>query len=68
MKFTTLLPVNFSDGKHVPKELIQAILHQWTDHSGATPSMAHTLDTWTNPETGKRYRDENLRSLRVATS
>jgi hypothetical protein len=61
MKFTTLLPMRFNDGREVPAEQISRILDELALQFGGCSDEGITKGQWLDPKDRTLYRDESRR-------
>jgi hypothetical protein len=61
MKFTTLLPMRFNDGREVPAEQISRILDELALQFGGCSDEGITKGQWLDPKDSTLYRDESRR-------
>ena len=61
VKFTTLIPTRFNDGRPVDPVEIESILMELTDTFGRCTVEGTCVGHWNDPRTGKRFQDETLR-------
>jgi transcriptional regulator with GAF, ATPase, and Fis domain len=61
MKFTTLLPMRFNDGRDVPAEQISQILDELALQFGGCSDEGITKGQWLDPKDRTLYRDESRR-------
>ncbi len=57
VKFTTLLPLRFNDGREVPAEQIDRILDDFTFQFGGCSDEGITKGQWLDPKDQTLYRD-----------
>jgi hypothetical protein len=58
MKFTTLIPTRFNDGKPVPKRQQRAIIDRLVRRFGGCTEEGLAKGQWIDPAKGVLYRDE----------
>jgi hypothetical protein len=61
MKFTTLIPLRFNDGKEVPPEQMARIIDELALRFGGCSDEGITKGQWLDPKDSKLYRDESRR-------
>jgi hypothetical protein len=61
MKFTTLIPLRFNDGREIPPEQIGRILDDLVFHFGGCSDEGVTKGQWLDPKDQTLYRDESRR-------
>ena len=61
MKFTTLIPMRFNDGREVPQEQIKRIIDELTLKFGGCSDEGVTKGQWLDPKNAQLYRDESRR-------
>jgi len=61
MKFTTLLPLYFNDGREVPEEKNKEFLDSFAFQFGGCSDEGITLGQWIDPKDLQLYRDESRR-------
>lgn len=61
MKFTTLIPLRFNDGREVPPEQTSKILDDLTLQFGGCSDEGITKGQWLDPKEQALYRDESCR-------
>src|SRR5947209_2671887 len=61
MKFTTLIPLRFNDGREVPVEQIRRILEELVVQFRGCSDEGITKGQWIDPEKSQLYRDESRR-------
>ncbi|HEY2415750.1 MAG TPA: hypothetical protein VGI40_26155 [Pirellulaceae bacterium] len=61
MKFTTLIPTRFNDGKRVPTRQMRAFLQGFARQFGGCSNEGLTLGQWIDPKDSIHYRDESQR-------
>lgn len=61
MKFTTLIPLRFNDGKEVPEEQISRIIDELVFEFGGCSDEGVTKGQWIDPADSQVYRDEGRR-------
>jgi hypothetical protein len=61
MKFTTLIPMRFNDGRDVPPEQMSRILDGLVLQFGACSDEGVTKGQWLDPKDQTLYRDESRR-------
>ena len=61
MKFTTLLPLRFNDGREVPAEQMNRILDDLVLQFGGCSDEGLTKGQWLDPRDRTLYRDESRR-------
>ncbi len=61
MKFTTLLPMRFNDGREVPAEQVSRILDELALQFGGCSDEGITKGQWLDPKDRTLYRDESRR-------
>jgi hypothetical protein len=61
MKFTTLIPVKFNDGKKVPQKQLRSIFDGLVKQFGGCSNEGITKGQWIDPKDAMLYRDESLR-------
>jgi hypothetical protein len=61
MKFTTLIPVRFNDGREVPEDQLEEIVDGLAAQFGGCSVEGITKGQWIDPASRAHYRDESLR-------
>ena len=61
MKFTTLIPLRFNDGKKVPPEKISRIIDELAAQFNGCSDEGITKGQWLDPKDSRLYRDESRR-------
>jgi hypothetical protein len=61
MKFTTLVPVKFNDGREVPPEQIERIIDDLAEQFNGCSDEGLTKGQWLDPKGARFYRDESRR-------
>lgn len=61
MKFTTLIPTRYNDGRPVPPTQLERLLDQLASQFGGCSEEGVTKGQWIDPADAARYRDESLR-------
>jgi hypothetical protein len=61
MKFTTLIPVRFNDGRKVPLRRMKQLLDQLAIEFGGCSDEGLTKGQWIDPKDSIHYRDESRR-------
>jgi hypothetical protein len=61
MKFTTLIPLRFNDGREVPLEQISRIIDQLAAQFNGCSDEGITKGQWLDPKNSRVYRDESRR-------
>jgi hypothetical protein len=61
MKFTTLIPTRFNDGKRVPARTLRRFMEDLTKEFGGCSEEGLTKGQWIDPADATRYRDETIR-------
>jgi hypothetical protein len=61
MKFTTLIPLRFSDGSEIPPEQIGRMLDDLVFQFGGCSDEGVTKGQWLDPNDRTLYRDESRR-------
>jgi hypothetical protein len=61
MKFTTLIPVRFNDGRKAPLRQMQQFLDQFAIEFGGCSDEGVTKGLWIDPKDAAHYRDESRR-------
>ncbi len=61
MKFTTLIPTRFNDGREVPQEQMNRIIDELTLKFNGCSDEGITRGQWLDPKEAKVYRDESWR-------
>jgi hypothetical protein len=61
MKFTTLIPMRFNDGREVPLEQINRIIDELAARFDGCSDEGITKGQWLDPKDSRLYRDESRR-------
>jgi hypothetical protein len=61
MKFTTLIPIRFNDGKKVPARQLARLVDELAIRFGGCSNEGVTKGQWIDPADSVRYHDETLR-------
>ncbi len=61
MKFTTLMPVRFNDGRKVPLHQLRRFLDELAIEFGGCSDEGLTKGQWIDPKDSIHYRDESRR-------
>ena len=61
MKFTTLIPLQFNDGKEVPPKQITQIIDELAFQFRGCSDEGVTKGQWLDPQDSRLYRDESQR-------
>ena len=61
MKFTTLIPLRFNDGRNVPDEQIDRLIDELAIQFGGCSDEGITKGQWIDPQDSELYRDESRR-------
>ena len=61
MKFTTLIPLQFNDGTHVPEERLDQFVNELAIQFGGCSDEGITKGQWIDPQDSLLYRDESRR-------
>jgi hypothetical protein len=61
MKFTTLIPMRFNDGREVPEELMIRIIDELVLQFSGCSDEGITKGQWLDPKDSRLYRDESRR-------
>src|SRR5438309_8433666 len=61
MKFTTLIPMKFNDGRDVPPEQINRIIDELAARFKGCSDEGVTKGQWLDPKDARIYRDESRR-------
>jgi hypothetical protein len=61
MKFTTLIPMRFNDGRDVPPEQITRIFNELVLRFNGCSDEGVTKGQWLDPKDSQLYRDESRR-------
>ena len=61
MKFTTLIPVRFNDGKKVPAKQLRQFMHAFTRQFGGCSDEGMTKGQWIDPADAAHYHDQCVR-------
>jgi hypothetical protein len=61
MKFTTLIPMRFNDGREVPAEQLSAIIDRLAFRFSGCSDEGITKGQWLDPKDSRVYRDESRR-------
>ena len=61
MKFTTLIPLRFNDGRKVPKNRMSQIIDDLVFTFGGCSDEGVTKGQWIDPADSQLYRDESRR-------
>lgn len=61
MKFTTLIPLQFNDGRTVPEEDIERLIDGVAATFGGCSDEGITKGQWIDPADSQLYRDESRR-------
>lgn len=61
MKFTTLIPVRFNDGRKVPLRQLRRFLDELAVEFGGCSDEGITKGQWIDPQDAAHYRDESRR-------
>lgn len=61
MKFTTLIPMRFNDGREVPQEQLSRIIDELAAQFVGCSDEGVTKGQWLDPKDSQVYRDESRR-------
>jgi hypothetical protein len=61
MKFTTLIPMRFNDGRAVPQEQMNRIISELVVQFSGCSDEGVTKGQWLDPKDSQLYRDESRR-------
>jgi hypothetical protein len=61
MKFTTLIPLRFNDGREVPPEKINGFIDELTLQFSGCSDEGITKGQWIDPKDARLYRDQSRR-------
>jgi hypothetical protein len=61
MKFTTLIPLRFNDGREVPQDQIDRIIDGLAFRFNGCSDEGVTKGQWLDPKDSRLYRDESRR-------
>jgi len=61
MKFTTLIPVRYNDGKRVPKSQLTNFMREFAEQFGGCSNEGITKGQWIDPADATYYHDECVR-------
>ena len=61
MKFTTLIPLRFNDGRDVPEEQVNRIIDGLAAQFKGCSDEGITKGQWLDPKEARLYRDESRR-------
>jgi hypothetical protein len=61
MKFTTLIPLRFNDGREVPQDQMDRILDELVVQFSGCSDEGVTKGQWLDPKDSQLYRDESRR-------
>jgi hypothetical protein len=61
MKFTTLIPVRFNDGRRVPRRRLATFMRQFAEQFGGCSEEGITKGQWVDPEDAVHFHDESIR-------
>src|SRR2546421_5173156 len=61
MKFTTLIPLRFNDGRDVPQEQMVRIIDELVLQFSGCSDEGITKGQWLDPKDSQLYRDESRR-------
>jgi hypothetical protein len=61
MKFTTLIPMRFNDGRDVPQEKMNRIIDDLAVQFSGCSDEGVTKGQWLDPKDSQLYRDESRR-------
>ena len=61
MKFTTLIPLRFDDGREVPDEQLQRIIDELAAEFGGCSEEGVTKGQWIDPASSTLFRHESIR-------
>ena len=61
VKFTTLIPMRFNDGREVPQEKVNGIVDELTLQFSGCSDEGVTKGQWLDPKDSQLYRDESRR-------
>lgn len=61
MKFTTLIPMRFNDGREVPAEHLSRIIDELAAQFKGCSDEGVTKGQWLDPKDSRLYRDESRR-------
>ena len=61
MKFTTLIPMRFNDGREVSQEQLNRIIDELTLQFNGCSEEGVTKGQWLDPKDSRLYRDESRR-------
>lgn len=61
MKFTTLIPLRFNDGREVPAALMNDFIDELTFEFSGCSDEGETKGQWIDPSDSRLYRDKSRR-------
>ena len=61
MKFTTLIPTRYNDGKPAPYRTLRRFMDELADRFGGCSDEGRTKGQWIDPNDATRYRDVSVR-------
>jgi hypothetical protein len=61
MKFTTLIPLRFNDGREVPREQMIRVIDELVLQFSGCSDEGITKGQWLDPKDSRLYRDESRR-------
>jgi len=61
MKFTTLIPTRYNDGKLVPYRILRRFMDELTAKFGGCSDEGRTKGQWIDPSDATRYQDVSVR-------
>lgn len=61
MKFTTLIPMRFNDGREVPADLLDSLIDGLAEQFNGCSEEGVTKGQWLDLKLGRLYRDESRR-------
>ena len=68
MKFTTLIPMRFNDGREVPAEQMDRIIDESAQQFQGCSDEGVTKGQWLDPKDARLYRDESRRVTVVCSN
>jgi hypothetical protein len=61
MKFTTLIPMRYNNGKEVPVDLLDSLIDQLAEQFQGCSEEGVTKGQWLDQKVARLYRDESRR-------
>jgi hypothetical protein len=61
IKFTTLIPTKFNDGRRIPARTLQRFMAELTERFGGCSEEGLTKGRWIDLADATEYRDESIR-------